>query len=190
MVLFLRAWGSLESMTQITVFTCWETLWVHAVLVLVVPVPPFVLKSNNDSLTTVPQVVWWLNLASLAFYLIMVAVAAVTLKRGCSLSQKRMGNVWCLFFCNGSVVQQNAFSNSFSWLTWSCLSEHCSVLMTGGGPLLLGWVLHYAPFFTMGRVLYYHHYFPAMLFNSMLTGAGLFFSDITKTFFVWKSGGK
>lgn len=46
--------------------------------------------------------------------------------------------------------------------------------MTGGGPLLLGWVLHYAPFFTMGRVLYYHHYFPAMLFNSMLTGAVFF----------------
>lgn len=86
-------------------------------------------------------VVWWINLASLGLYLIMVAVAAVTLKRGFSLSQRRM--------------------------------EHCSVLMTGGGPLLLGWVLHYAPFFIMGRVLYYHHYFPAMLFNSMLTGITL-----------------
>lgn len=52
-----------------------------------------------------------------------------------------------------------------------CLSEHSHVLMSGGGLLLLGWVLHYAPFYTMGRVLYYHHYFPAMLFNSMLTGA-------------------
>ncbi|KAM4625952.1 protein O-mannosyl-transferase 2 isoform 2-T2 [Polymixia lowei] len=51
--------------------------------------------------------------------------------------------------------------------------EQCWVLMRGGGLLLLGWLLHYAPFYTMGRILYYHHYFPAMLFNSMLTGITL-----------------
>uniref|UniRef100_A0AAQ5ZEC5 Protein O-mannosyl-transferase 2 n=1 Tax=Amphiprion ocellaris TaxID=80972 RepID=A0AAQ5ZEC5_AMPOC len=78
-------------------------------------------------------VVWWLNLASLGLYLIMVAVASVTIQRGFSLEQSQ-------------------------------------VLMRGGGLLLLGWLLHYAPFYTMGRVLYYHHYFPAMLFSSMLTG--------------------
>lgn len=44
------------------------------------------------------------------------------------------------------------------------------VLLRGGGQLLLGWALHYFPFFLMGRVLYFHHYFPAMLFSSMLTG--------------------
>lgn len=36
--------------------------------------------------------------------------------------------------------------------------------------LFLGWTLHYVPFWAMGRVLYFHHYFPALLFNSMLTG--------------------
>ncbi|CAN9502212.1 unnamed protein product [Ophioblennius macclurei] len=51
--------------------------------------------------------------------------------------------------------------------------EHSHVLLRGGGLLLLGWLLHYAPFYTMGRVLYYHHYFPAMLFSSMLTGITL-----------------
>lgn len=51
-----------------------------------------------------------------------------------------------------------------------CVSEQAHVLTSGGGLLLLGWLLHYAPFYTMGRVLYYHHYFPAMLFSSMLTG--------------------
>lgn len=51
-----------------------------------------------------------------------------------------------------------------------CVAEHTHVLLKGGGLLLLGWLLHYAPFYAMGRVLYYHHYFPAMLFSSMLTG--------------------
>ncbi|KAA8582270.1 hypothetical protein FQN60_009010 [Etheostoma spectabile] len=83
-------------------------------------------------------VVWWMNLASLGLYPIMVAVVSIALQRGFSLSQKRI--------------------------------EHSVVLMRGGGLLLLGWLLHYAPFYTMGRVLYYHHYFPAMLFSSMLTG--------------------
>ncbi|KAM6961295.1 protein O-mannosyl-transferase 2 [Aplochiton taeniatus] len=52
-------------------------------------------------------------------------------------------------------------------------TEQCWVLLDGGGLLLLGWFLHYAPFYTMGRILYYHHYFPAMLFNTMLTGITL-----------------
>lgn len=50
------------------------------------------------------------------------------------------------------------------------VSGHAGLLKGEGGLLLLGWGLHYAPFYAMGRVLYYHHYFPAMLFNSMLTG--------------------
>jgi len=36
--------------------------------------------------------------------------------------------------------------------------------------LMLAWLLHYAPFWFMGRILYFHHYFPAQLFSAMLTG--------------------
>ncbi|XP_053553342.1 protein O-mannosyl-transferase 2 [Bombina bombina] len=50
------------------------------------------------------------------------------------------------------------------------VKECFTVLLEGGGQLLLGWLLHYCPFYFMGRVLYFHHYFPAMLFSSMLTG--------------------
>ncbi len=38
------------------------------------------------------------------------------------------------------------------------------------GWLFIGWLLHYLPFWGMGRILYFHHYFPAVLFSSMMTG--------------------
>ncbi|XP_074662346.1 protein O-mannosyl-transferase 2-like [Tubulanus polymorphus] len=38
------------------------------------------------------------------------------------------------------------------------------------GWLTLGWAIHYLPFWTMTRVLYYHHYFPAFLFSCMIAG--------------------
>jgi len=42
--------------------------------------------------------------------------------------------------------------------------------LEAGAWLFVGWALHYIPFWTMGRVLYFHHYFPALLFSSMLSG--------------------
>lgn len=36
--------------------------------------------------------------------------------------------------------------------------------------LFVGWLLHYVPFWAMGRVLYFHHYFPALILSSMITG--------------------
>lgn len=36
--------------------------------------------------------------------------------------------------------------------------------------LLMGWALHYLPFWPMTRILYFHHYFPALLFSCMMTG--------------------
>lgn len=43
-------------------------------------------------------------------------------------------------------------------------------LMDAGQWLFIGWILHYVPFWGMSRVLYFHHYFPALLYSSMLTG--------------------
>ncbi|CAB3246356.1 unnamed protein product [Arctia plantaginis] len=43
-------------------------------------------------------------------------------------------------------------------------------LLNAAGWTFIGWALHYVPFWTMGRVLYFHHYFPALVFSSMLTG--------------------
>ncbi|XP_059156295.1 protein O-mannosyl-transferase 2-like isoform X2 [Physella acuta] len=41
--------------------------------------------------------------------------------------------------------------------------------------LLIGWFLHYAPFWGMTRVLYFHHYFPAFLYSAMFGGVMLDF---------------
>lgn len=86
-------------------------------------------------------VIWWLNLLSLALFVVMLTVASLAVQRGVKMEGMR--------------------------------KVHCHALMEGGGILLLGWLLHYLPFYIMGRILYYHHYFPAMLFSSMLTGITL-----------------
>ncbi|KAM4852879.1 protein O-mannosyl-transferase 2 isoform 2-T2 [Thomomys bottae] len=83
-------------------------------------------------------VVWWLNLVSIALYLVLGSTAAIAMQRGVQLPTELEGQI--------------------------------QVLLRGGGQMLLGWMLHYFPFFLMGRILYFHHYFPAMLFSTMLTG--------------------
>jgi hypothetical protein len=57
--------------------------------------------------------------------------------------------------------------------------------MNAGVWLFTGWILHYLPFWAMGRVLYFHHYFPAVIFNSMLTGNenGLFAKQLDFQFY-------
>ncbi|XP_037072473.1 protein O-mannosyl-transferase 2-like isoform X2 [Pollicipes pollicipes] len=41
--------------------------------------------------------------------------------------------------------------------------------------LLLAWAVHYLPFWTMSRILYFHHYFPALCYSCMLSGVVLDF---------------
>ncbi|KZC06223.1 Protein O-mannosyl-transferase 2 [Dufourea novaeangliae] len=55
----------------------------------------------------------------------------------------------------------------------SATLEQRNKIINAGNWLFLGWTLHYAPFWAMSRVLYFHHYFPALLYSSMLTGITL-----------------
>ena len=49
------------------------------------------------------------------------------------------------------------------------LVEENRKFLIGSAWLFLGWALHYIPFYGMGRILYFHHYFPAAIYSSMLT---------------------
>lgn len=69
-------------------------------------------------------------------------------------------------YINKNVARTNSTAHELSYThvesTWKPISA--------AKMLFVGWLLHYVPFWGMGRVLYFHHYFPALIFNSMLTG--------------------
>ncbi|GAA5849445.1 hypothetical protein JCM8547_000453 [Rhodosporidiobolus lusitaniae] len=48
-------------------------------------------------------------------------------------------------------------------------------LYNSGGWFLLAWAFHYAPFFTMSRQLFLHHYLPAHLLSALVAGVAFHF---------------
>uniref|UniRef100_A0A1Y1KV29 Protein O-mannosyl-transferase 2 n=1 Tax=Photinus pyralis TaxID=7054 RepID=A0A1Y1KV29_PHOPY len=71
--------------------------------------------------------------------------------------------VFVIVFITRSIKQQRGYVKT---LTVEAPNRHLEACAW----MFLAWSLHYVPFWAMGRVLYFHHYFPALLFNSMLTG--------------------
>ncbi|PNF38553.1 Protein O-mannosyl-transferase 2 [Cryptotermes secundus] len=72
--------------------------------------------------------------------------------------------IFLIIFAYNSVREQRGYLDPPS------VKESKHRVFSACGWLFLGWALHYVPFWAMGRVLYFHHYFPALLFSSMLTG--------------------
>ncbi|KAJ8925580.1 hypothetical protein NQ315_009420 [Exocentrus adspersus] len=70
--------------------------------------------------------------------------------------------VFLVVFTFNAVKQKRGYIKSFS--------DYHKQKLVACAWLFLGWLLHYVPFWAMGRVLYFHHYFPALLFSSMITG--------------------
>ena len=75
--------------------------------------------------------------------------------------------IFILLFIHAAVREQRGFAESRAAV------EQRRKIMNAGSWLFIGWLLHYAPFWAMTRILYFHHYFPALLFNSMLTAITL-----------------
>ncbi|XP_018402294.1 PREDICTED: protein O-mannosyl-transferase 2 [Cyphomyrmex costatus] len=75
--------------------------------------------------------------------------------------------IFIVLYVHASVQEQRGCIDGAIMLKqWSKITH-------AGKWLFLGWILHYAPFWAMTRVLYFHHYFPALLYSSMLTGITL-----------------
>ncbi|XP_055586526.1 protein O-mannosyl-transferase 2 [Uranotaenia lowii] len=94
-------------------------------------------------------VIWWSNLVFLALFVLVFSVEVVRNQRNSGAETTGLAGTG---------------NDDFKWRSLRA----CAWLFGG-------WMLHYLPFYAMGRVLYFHHYFPALVFNSMLTGIMLDF---------------
>lgn len=90
-------------------------------------------------------IIWWANIAMVPLSLLIAIILAILDK----ISRTKNGNTRRPEPKTSLGIQVNYLEAT----TWT----------------LLGWSLHYIPFYFMGRVLYFHHYFPAFLFSCMLT---------------------
>lgn len=75
--------------------------------------------------------------------------------------------VYIIFYIHAAVREKRGIKETLASL------KQREKIMNAGIWLFIGWILHYAPFWTMTRILYFHHYFPALIFNSMLTAVTL-----------------
>ncbi|KJE91845.1 protein-O-mannosyltransferase 2 [Capsaspora owczarzaki ATCC 30864] len=69
--------------------------------------------------------------------------------------------VFILFYAVDAGISQRGYREP----PWN--RERKAKLLATCAWLLIGWAMHYFPFFVMGRILYFHHYFPALLFSCM-----------------------
>ena len=83
--------------------------------------------------------VWWPNLAALVLCPLILAFALFKARR----------------------KEEEGIGHNMDALT--------SIHLLACAKLLGAWAIHYLPFFFMYRILYFHHYFPAVYFSCLLT---------------------
>jgi len=92
-------------------------------------------------------IIWWGNLVFLLIFVMLYLFTAIR-------DQRRKGK---------SVIEQHVENTGSNEESQDKKTLNACVW------LFVGWAIHYVPFWAMGRVLYFHHYFPALLYSSMLT---------------------
>ncbi|XP_014228926.1 protein O-mannosyl-transferase 2 [Trichogramma pretiosum] len=72
--------------------------------------------------------------------------------------------IFAIVYLNACIREQRGLEED------PALVSQRKTIMNAGSWLFIGWILHYLPFWAMTRILYFHHYFPALIYSSMLTG--------------------
>ncbi|XP_034489564.1 protein O-mannosyl-transferase 2 [Drosophila innubila] len=130
-------------------------------------------------------IIWWSNLIFLLLFVSVFLCNAI-------VQQRRAGQA-----ALNQTIRRSEQLPSGTTETCSCCSEanrsdkassipsesYPTMSLQAAAWLFIGWLLHYLPFWAMGRVLYFHHYFPALIFNSMLTG--IMFNYIIRSLPKW-----
>ncbi|KAL3288488.1 hypothetical protein HHI36_002930 [Cryptolaemus montrouzieri] len=70
--------------------------------------------------------------------------------------------IFAIVFISNAIKLQRGYIKHFK--------DNHSLKLKACAWLFVGWMLHYIPFWAMGRVLYFHHYFPAVIFSSLISG--------------------
>lgn len=106
-------------------------------------------------------VVWGVHCLYFIAYFAFWTFSAILEKRGIALSERQKGK---LNFC----LMKTCFN---------CYSYNLAIQSTAlraSNWIFVGFLLHYVPFWPMVRILYIHHYFPALLFSNMLSGIQIY----------------
>lgn len=127
-------------------------------------------------------IIWWSNLLFLLLFLIVFIINVIKQRRedGFRYLQLKTNKVSnnekkssdsniqskCIF--EFLFINMQCYFTFYLILILDCSRN--SMSLQASIWLFFGWVIHYLPFWAMGRVLYFHHYFPALIFNSMLSG--------------------
>ena len=112
-------------------------------------------------------IIWWGNILLLNTFLLLLVTHGVKKKRNDVVPREGLGQ-----YHNFSVSFNSPFKIpiEFEFIP-TALQQRTLHSCTW---LYIGWFLHYVPFIFIKRQIYYHHYFPALLFSSMLSGWLLF----------------
>ncbi|XP_012156645.1 protein O-mannosyl-transferase 2 [Ceratitis capitata] len=105
-------------------------------------------------------IIWWSNLIFLVAFLFVSSIIVIKQRRlnGRKLRENKAINQLALPACKPAItINENG--------------DELSCSLKAAAWFFIGWLTHYLPFWAMGRILYFHHYFPALIYNSLLTGA-------------------
>lgn len=119
-------------------------------------------ESTNAQVTLIGNpVLWWIGtcglhvfLALTTFYLMRRRRMLFDLETSKPINQHNVTNLY-------SYTQMYVSHSAGEFEKW----------WTRGSVLVVGWLVHYAPYFLLSRVLFLHHYLPALPFKFMLLAA-------------------